>query len=65
MFGCLQLRGKKLSQFVNVDLLVGRMSDDAHQSCLQRFDLASLGQKPLQVIIDLGLLSFELLIIVL
>lgn len=36
-----KLGRQELLKFVNVNLFVGRVTDDAHQSSLKRFDLSS------------------------
>ena len=52
-----ELGGQDLSKLINVDLAVRAVSDDTHQSRLQRLNVTSLGHQSLQVVIDARLLG--------
>ena len=65
MLGSLELDRKSLTQLFDVDFAVSRVANHAHESRLERLDLAALREEPLQVFIDASLLDLELLILVL
>ena len=60
-----QLGGEGLAKFVNIDLAIGRVSNDSHEGGLERLDLSSFGKEALKVIVDAGFLGLQLLALVL
>ena len=65
VLGSFKLSCQDLSELIDVDLAVGAVTNDSHECSLERLDVATLGHKSLQIIVDAVLLCLELLVLVL